>query len=277
MNTRSLLLIGATAAALSTGASNAVSASTDATEPAGSAPTHTEAGHPPDTTAATLAVDGSAEPTSPQAAAFCAAEVAVEAAAAGGDPTAIESANAALLAAAPDDEVRATVEAVLATVDAGGPEFEQAYTAVLDYMRANCGYAELGIAASEYTLGGFPTELPVGPVIIDLANVGTEVHEAVILRIDDDVTLTVEELTALPREDADTMVTFTGVAFAFPGSTGHTVIDLTAGRYVALCGLPQGATPEIIAEMGPGGTAPPGAELGAPHLTLGMIHEFTVA
>ena len=74
------------------------------------------------------------------------------------------------------------------------------------------------------------------------------------------------------------MATEQAFAFAFPGTVGQTVTDFTPGRYVALCFLPQGATPEIISQMGgPEDTAPAGAELGPPHFTAGMIHEFTVA
>jgi len=63
------------------------------------------------------------------------------------------------------------------------------------------------------------------------------------------------------------------------------------GRYIAVCFIPQGLTPEIAqqfeAEGPPGegsapeGSAPEGSgpdvELGPPHHTQGMIQEFTVA
>ena len=53
-------------------------ASTATTDPTGSTAAHTDAEHATDTTEVTLAVDGSAEPTSPEAEAFCAAELAAE-------------------------------------------------------------------------------------------------------------------------------------------------------------------------------------------------------
>jgi hypothetical protein len=274
MNTRSLVLIGVAAATLSIGASNAVSASTDSTEPADPVSPHIEAAHAMDTTAATVTVDGSAEPTSPEAEAFCVAELAAErAAAAGGD----EEADEALIAAAPDDTIRASVETVLANLEAGGPEFDEAYTAVIDYMKANCGYAQVSVAASEYAFDGLPAELAPGPTIISFANVGTEVHELAVMRVNDGVALTLEELLALPEDEAGSMVAPAGFAFAFPGTNGYATIDFTPGRYVALCFLPQNADPEMIAQMeGPGSSEPEGANFGPPHFTLGMVHEFTV-
>jgi hypothetical protein len=291
-----LLLLGVAAASLAIGVSGAVSASTDTTEPTGTEPTgtepaHTEAGHTMDTTAppASLAVDGSAEASSPEAEAFCAAELNVEAASNSEDPDAIGPAVEALTAATPAD-IADTVDAVLANVEnPESPEFAEAYGAMIDYMKANCGYAEVDVVASEYTFEGVPRELPAGPAIISLENAGEQVHEFAVMRINDDVTLTVEELLALPEEEAQTMVTPAAFAFAFPGTVAFATADLTPGRYVALCFLPEGATPEVLMQLeelgleGPedtlpaGDTLPEGLELGPPHFTKGMVLEFTVA
>jgi hypothetical protein len=244
-----LVLLGIATAALTIGASSAVSASTDTTEPAGEMTEHTEAEHSMDTTAATQAVDSSAEASSPEAEAFCAAAIAIEAAVTSEDPALIESAAEEVVAAAPDDDIRATVDTVLATFEAGGPEFAEAYGALIEYMKANCGYAELNVAASEYAFGGVPPSLVAGPTIVTFANIGEEVHEFIVFRINDDVTLTVEELLALPEEESDSMATPAGQAFAFPGETNHALIDFTPGRYIALCFLPENADPDLIAQM----------------------------
>ena len=101
-----LLLLGAAAASLAIGASSSASASTDTTEPTGSEPAHTEAGHTMDTTAAppaSLAVDGSAEASSPEAEAFCTAEIGVQEALLSEDEAAIDTAIDALIAVAPAD------------------------------------------------------------------------------------------------------------------------------------------------------------------------------
>jgi hypothetical protein len=277
-----LLLVGVASATLAIGASAAVSASTGTTEPAEDMTEHTEAEHTMESAPGSLAVDGSAEASSPEAEAFCTAELAAEAAFASEDPAQIGPAVEALTAAAPADAAP-LVEAVLANAEnQESPEFAEAYDALIEYMRANCGYAELNLAASEYAFGGFPAELPAGPTIIALENIGEQVHEVVIMRINDDVTLSLEELLALPEEESEGMATPQAFAFAFPGTTAQTVTDFTPGRYVALCFLPEGATPEVLTAIeeaggGPDETIPAGIEVGPPHFTLGMVQEFTVS
>jgi hypothetical protein len=285
-----LLLLGVAAASLAIGVSGAASASTDTTEPTGTEPAHTEAEHTMDTTARpeALAVDGSAEPTSPEAQAFCEAELALAAAFGAEDEAAMGAAAEALAAAADPVGMAETVGAALAA-EPGSPEFEEPFAAVIDYMKANCGFAEVDVVASEYTFEGVPRELPAGPAIISLENAGEQVHEFAVNRINDDVTLTVEELLALPEEESATMATPVAFAFAFPGTVAFATADLTPGRYVALCFLPEGATPEVLMQLeelgleGPedtlpaGDTLPEGLELGPPHFTKGMVLEFTVA
>jgi hypothetical protein len=54
------------------------------------------------------------------------------------------------------------------------------------------------------------------------------------------------------------------------------LLQLEPGRYAAVCFLPQGATPELMAQMeGPDSSLPDGA--GPPHFTHGMAQEFEVA
>lgn len=279
-----LVVAAAAAATLTFGAgifgAGSAAASTDTTEPPGSMPAGTV---PADTEMADhsemsmpTGTDGSAEPTSPEAAAFCAAELAAEAAANSEDPALIAPAFEAVVAAAPE-EIASVVQEVVAAAEseAQGPAFDVPYAAVLDYMRANCGYAELNITGSEYAFGGLPAEVPAGPTIIAMENIGEEVHEIAIIRVNADVTLTLDELLALSEEESATMTTFVGIAFAFPGTVGQTVVDLTPGRYVALCFLPENADPEMISQMGgPEDTAPAGNEFGPPHFTLGMVHEL---
>ena len=61
--------------------------------------------------------------------------------------------------------------------------------------------------------------------------------------------------------------------FASPGQSGYTATDLSPGRYIALCFLPTGATPEAMAEA-----EASGHEMETPpHAMMGMTHEFTVA
>ena len=267
---------------------------------------------PPDTASMGTEAEGTSAPpaggsAAPDIAAFCDAELAAEAAMASEDPATLGPAFEALTAAAPED-ISATVEDVITLAEGGTetPDFAAAYAAMVEYVAANCGFAELNVAASEYAFGGIPEEVPAGPTVINLENIGEQVHEIAIYRINDDVTLTIEELLALPEEEAESMVTFLGENFAFPGEAGHKVVDFTAGRHVALCFIPEGTTAEnfeqMIAEeegeeeegsipedtMQPSGSsvpadgsAPaegsaPGGEEHPPHFTLGMIQEFTV-
>jgi hypothetical protein len=146
----------------SIGASSVASASTATTDPPGPRAAHTDAEHTTDAIEATLAIDSSAEPTSREAEIFCAAELAAEAAVTFEDEAAMGAAVEALTAAAEPIGLTDTVGVMLATVKEGGPEFDEAYTAVIDYIKANCGYAELNVTASQYHFYGLPSELSAG-------------------------------------------------------------------------------------------------------------------
>jgi hypothetical protein len=88
-----------------------------------------------------------------------------------------------------------------------------------------------------------------------------EPHELVLFRVNDGVTETIEELLALPEEEAFSKVTPAGVVFAdAPGSEAATMLDLEPGRYAAVCFIPIG-----------------GGEDGPPHFTGGMVAELQVA
>ena len=208
---------------------------------------------------------------------FCQAELAAEAAA-NQDPAAAGPAFDALVAASPAD-LKDTVEDVIAHAQdgPGSPEFDAAYGEMIGFVKENCGFTDVSLTTSEYAFGGLPTELTAGPAVFTVQNIGEEVHEVLVMRKNDGVTETAEEIIALPEEEAMAKATMVGVAFGFPGSTAFTTMDLTPGDYIAVCFLPQGATPEMMAQMpeGPDGTMPPGA--GPPHAMAGMVQEFTVA
>lgn len=231
----------------------------------------------------TLAADGSDEPTSPEAQAFCESELATEAAFNSEDEAMIGTAVEALTAAAEPVGMSETVGSILAA-EPGSPGFDEPYASMIEYMKANCGFAQVDAVASEYTFEGVPAEIPAGPTIFGLENAGEQVHELAVMRINDDVDLSVDELLALAEEESETMVTPIAFAFAFPGTVSHATADLAPGRYFALCFLPEGATPEVLAQLeelgvdGPEDTIPAdsGLELGPPHFTKGMVAEFTV-
>jgi hypothetical protein len=233
-----LLIVAAAATSLALGAASAASATTE----------------PPTDTAAATGTDA-APPAEGSAAtdvsAFCDAAVAAVAAGQSGDPAQMGPAFDALSAAAPE-EISSAVNDIIANGEAGpgDPAFDEPYAAMIDYVRANCGFAELNVALSEYAFGGIPEEVSAGPTILTAEATGEEVHEIIIVRINDDVTLTLDELLALPEEESNTMVTeFGGMFGIFPGTSQSTLLDFTPGRYVALCFFPEGATPEMFEQM----------------------------
>ena len=173
-----LLLVGVASATLAIGASTAASASTGTTEPADDMTAHTEAEHTMDTTAGSLAVDGSAEASSPEAEAFCNAEVAAEAAVTSPrPPEQIGPAVGGSSAAAPEEIAEPMEHVVTSPVPLTSEPECGSVAPVIEYMRANCGFAELGVVASRIRLRGSTLELPAGPVIVSLENIGQELHE----------------------------------------------------------------------------------------------------
>lgn len=150
------------------------------------------------------------------------------------------------------------------------PEFFRADAAIDAYVYDTCEFdGNQEIIAVDYAYEGLPATVGAGQVGIRMDNEGSEVHEVVILRVNDDVDLSVDELLALPEEEAVMATEFRGVAFAPPGEQASAVIDLEAGRHIAICFIPLGTT--SMEDAGP-----PDESGGPPHLTQGMVQEFTV-
>lgn len=119
-------------------------------------------------------------------------------------------------------------------------------------------------------------EVPAGPQIWEVPNVGEQVHEMVILRQAPGVTFAqVQEMLMAPPpatpmagdmaspEAAATagpppITLIAGVAPMSPGYTNWAVLDLEPADYFAICFVPDPAS-------------------GAPHFVLGMLMPFTVA
>ena len=110
-----------------------------------------------------------------------------------------------------------------------------------------------------------------------------EVHELILFHIPEGEDRSIEELLALPEEEANEIVGQpVGVAVALPGEDGEVVEgELTVeepGRYVMLCFIPVGADPDVVATAMAGGPSdgPPDLGDGPPHAVEGMVAEFTV-
>lgn len=180
--------------------------------------------------------------------------------------------------AATPDEVAEQAAVLSAAVDAMAetgdptvwdqPDVVAASDAFDAFVDGDCGWAVLDVTADEFVFEGIPAELDAGPTRFRLDNEGGELHEVLVLRIDDDTEEEIDEILALPQEDALELVTPMGApAFADPGGQDVVVYDLIPGRYVAVCMIPEGLTSESD-EPAPGAV---------PHAAHGMITPFTVS
>ena len=134
-----------------------------------------------------------------------------------------------------------------------------AYSDLAAEAHTGCGYEAVDVSAVNYAFVDMPATLPAGTTSFSLTNDADEDHELVLLRKNDGETRTAEELLALPQDEAETLVTFSGVTFASPGQTGYVAAELEPGAYFTVCFLPVG-----------------GGEDGPPHFTEGMVAEFEV-
>jgi hypothetical protein len=153
---------------------------------------------------------------------------------------------------------------------ASDPDYRAADERVDVFVADSCGYRTVEVSAVEYSFDTIPTSLPAGRTTFVFTNNGAEIHEMVVFRINDGVTETVDELLALPEDEAFEKVTFTGATFGVQRETDTETFELTPGRYVALCFVPIGTT-----EVEPDDADV--AEPGPPHFTEGMQAEFTVS
>jgi hypothetical protein len=225
-----------------------------------------------------LAACGDDDGASKEYADFCDAELAVERATSGDDPEAIGTAFAALVEAAPEDDkaiVEHTIELAQEFMEADMPpsdEFNASYGDVVELVSDNCGFGSMEATAAEYKFTGLPDSTDSGPTVVTFHNDGNEFHEMAIMRRNPGTDQTVEELLALPQDEAEALVTQVGGAFAAPGTTGYTVVDLEPGDYIIACFVPTGMTMAAYDEMMSGGGEPDGA----PHAMNGMHVDLEV-
>ena len=182
------------------------------------------------------------------------------------------------------DEIAADVDTLVAAVDelALTGDFEAAFETpdviaaeerVHAFDLANCGWDQVDVNAVDYAFQGIGATYEPGPVSFELSNQGEELHELVLLRRNDGVTESFQEILAGGEEEGMTKVTSLGGTFATPGEGDYAVADLEPGEYAAVCFIPVGSTPEAVAAAEESGEEPEG---GPPHFTRGMVSEFTV-
>jgi len=144
---------------------------------------------------------------------------------------------------------------------------------------------ELNITAVNYSFGDVPATVEAGTRLTLTNAAEDEAHELVLFRIVDGEERPLSEILALPEEEAQTLTTFQGVAFAFPGEeTSYPEGDTTvneAGRYAIVCFIPVGGDiakmKEALANRDEEAAEPPDLGDGPPHFTQGMAAEFTVS
>jgi len=230
--------------------------------------------------------------TTEDAAAYCTAELATETA---GEPdidfvnmTAEEQAEAVSTFSSetllpkvaqvervlPDEleDEYATLSAALEQVAAGNlvaattPEVTAATETVHAYDLEHCGWESRLVTTSEYSFEGLPSTLPAGVTSFEVTNDGSELHEMALLRKNDGVSQSFEEILAMPQEQALELVTQLGQAGPIAsGEDDSLTADLTPGDYLALCFVPTGTMTVDAPGQGP------------PHFLQGMVSEFTVA
>lgn len=194
------------------------------------------------------------------------------------------------VATAPDD-VAGQVEPVVPLLEADpeaaseSEEMAVAETASDDWARDNCADHTVELEAFNFAFPDLPAEIEAGRIAFTITNRSQtgEVHEALLLRKNDDVTGSAHDVLAAALEGRKVSVENTLAAlehFAFvgagivepPGADDYDVIvvDLEPGEYILACLLPVDSPAHIEAYFS-------GEEVdGEYHLHRGMFAEFTV-
>ena len=135
----------------------------------------------------------------------------------------------------------------------------------------------------DYAYDGVPGEVSAGTQLALVGAPDAEPHEAVVFRLAEDETRSAQEILAEGGPDAPPPGEFAGVLIAPPGGApgfapeGPVVLD-QPGRYLLVCFIPVGTTPDAFAALAEGGgTAADLPATGPPHFTQGIAAELTVA
>lgn len=208
--------------------------------------------------------------------AFCDANIAIDQATFGGDDADVEAAMTAIVDASPNDDTRDTVQGVIDAYMAleGPPDaaFYDTYAGLIDIVSDKCGFADLSAEAKDYEFSGIGDQVDAGRTLVTFDNKGSEFHEMLVMRRIDGDDTPVAELLSMEEDEAMSHVEPMAGAFAGPGTTGWTTVDLKPGKYVVACFIPTGSTEEAWGEMMAGG---PEVD-GQPHAMNGMTVEFEV-
>lgn len=134
------------------------------------------------------------------------------------------------------------------------------------------------VVGVEYAYEEAPAEVSSGTTFA-FRNDGSELHEMVVIRRNDDATASFEELLTMPPGEAEQQVSIIGSVFAEPGAAAPDTLTVEqAGDYAMVCFVPVGmvAIPSEDPNASPDPAATPVESFGPPHFTQGMLHTFTV-
>jgi plastocyanin len=132
--------------------------------------------------------------------------------------------------------------------------------------------ANIEIVGVEYAFENVPQNAEIGTTV-SFTNDGTEVHELVLVRRNEGVDLSFEDLLAMPEEEVMDLITMVEpVLIAEPGAAADGEVTLDEpGDYLMVCFIPQG-----MRELPEGSFDPSAVPAGPPHFTAGMLAEFRV-
>lgn len=182
------------------------------------------------------------------------------------------------------DATETATTTATATVEATSTATEAATgTATATPTEAAAEGETVEVTAVDYGFEGLPESMSVGDTLALTNASDVEFHEMVVFRLPDDETRSVEELLALPEAEQEALFADgpATVLVAAPGEAGMAVLGdgtlAEAGNYVALCFIPIGADPQMVADaMASAGGEAPDLGDGPPHVTEGMYATFVV-
>lgn len=126
------------------------------------------------------------------------------------------------------------------------------------------GATAITVTAKDYSFTGAEALEAGGSFAITLENEGTELHEMALVRLAEGEERPLEEIVSSGEEPDMTEI---GFGIACPGESTTFNADVSEpGRYVAVCFIPVGTTPEATEEP-----------QGPPHAAQGMTFEFEIA
>lgn len=143
-------------------------------------------------------------------------------------------------------------------------EVAMADNAIDEKLLADCGFQAMPVTATNYEYLDVPEVMSAGEISLTLTNVGDEVHEISIARINDDVQMSARDVLMLGEVDAMEAITLEAYAIVAPNDAETAFMNLRPGRYYAVCFIPTGSP--AMHDMGDG----------APHFLRGMLKEFVV-